>query len=59
MNLNDVILNATVSRVASDPMDLTAPAYLLSATVNRLVGNQAVQPAISEVSMYYVQEWRV
>ena len=48
VKLNDVILNATVS---SDPMDLTAAAYLLSATVNRL-GNQTVQSAISEVCMY-------
>ena len=45
-------LNATVSGVASSgPMELTAAAYLLSATVNRL-GNQTVQPAISEVCMY-------
>ena len=52
VKLNDVILNATVSGVASsDPTDLTAAAYLLSATVNRL-GNQMVQPAISEVCMY-------
>ena len=48
MNLNDVLLNATVSGVASEPEDLTAVAYLLSATVNRL-GNQTVEPAISQV----------
>ena len=51
VNLNDVILNATVSGVASDPMDLTAAVYLLGATVNRL-GNQTFQPATSEVCMY-------
>ena len=48
MNLSDVILNATVSGVASEPEDLTAAAYLLSATVNRLE-NETVEPAISEV----------
>ena len=51
MNLNDALLNATMSGVDSEPEDLIAAASLLSATVDRL-GNQTVEPAISEVCVY-------
>ena len=51
MNLNDALLNATMSGVDSEPEDLIAAASLLSATVDRL-GNQIVEPAISEVCVY-------
>ena len=50
MNLNDIVLNATVSGIDSEGLNLTAAAYLLSAIVNRL-GNQTVESAISQVSM--------
>ena len=45
MKLNDVILNNTID---SEPVSLTAAAYLLSATVSGL-GSQTVEPVISEV----------
>ena len=45
MILNDVILNNTVE---SEPVSLTAAAYLLSATVSGL-GSQRVESATSEV----------
>lgn len=50
MNLNDVILNATVT-VDSDPVGLAAAAYLLSATVSGL-GSQSVGSSISEVCLH-------
>ena len=53
LHLNGVILNATVSGVGSDLDDLTAAAYLLSEIVNRL-GNETVEPAISEVCRYTI-----
>ena len=51
MNLNDLILNPTAFRGSdgSEPVSLTAVAYLLSVSVNGL-GNQTVEPAISDVS---------
>lgn len=47
MILNDVILNNTVDP-ESEPVSLTAAAYLLSATVSGL-GSQRVESATSEV----------
>ena len=52
MNLNDVILNTTMERINSEPEDLIAAAYFLSATVSGL-GNQTVEPAISEVMLLH------
>ena len=47
MSLNDLV-NATAEN-ASEPVDLTAAAYLLSTIINNL-GDQIVELAISEVS---------
>ena len=50
VNLNDAILNTTTERINNEPEDLTAAAYLLSATVSGLE-SQTVEPAISEVCL--------
>ena len=49
MKLNHLVLNATVSGVASEPENLTAAAYLLSSIVHQLE-DQTVEPAISQVA---------